>query len=202
LDRREVLKLLALGAAFPALPAAVLAAFRAVSTTVPNGTPLQTLNPHMNATVTAMTDLIIPQTDTPGAKAVRVNEFIDVILSEWYSDEDRGKFIAGLAQVDARTRHLFGKDFIEASPDQQASILTLLGEEMAKASDELTSTPRGYRGSDPQPEENFYFMFRQLTLTGYFTSEAGFAQQLHEEIIPGHYDGCIAAASPAPEKAH
>jgi len=28
-------------------------------------------------------------------------------------------------------------------------------------------------------------------LTGYFTSEIGATQQLHEEIIPGHYDGCV-----------
>jgi len=34
-------------------------------------------------------------------------------------------------------------------------------------------------------------MFRQLTLTGYFTSEAGFTQQLREEIIPGRFDGCF-----------
>ena len=44
-------------------------------------------------------------------------------------------------------------------------------------------------------------MFRQLVLTGYFTSEAGFMQQLHEEIIPGHYNGCIPVVSTTPEKA-
>jgi Gluconate 2-dehydrogenase subunit 3 len=202
LDRRKVLKLLAMSSTLPTLPAEVVAALRAVHDTLVHTTLLKTLSPHMNATVTAMAELIIPQTETTGAKAVRVNEFIDVILSDWYSDGDRAKFLAGLAEVDARTRQLYGKYFNEASPEQQASILTQLGDEMAKALDELSATPRGYRGSDPEPEENFYFMFRQLVLTGYFTSEAGFTQQLQQEIIPGRYDGCIPTASPAPEKAH
>ncbi len=201
MDRREALKLIALGSALPALPSEVLAAFRAVHSSLQSVPHLKTLSVHMDATVTAMAELIIPQTDTPGAKAVRVNGFIDVILSDWYSDDDRAKFVAGLADVDARAHLLFGMDFIEASQEQQASILELLGGEMSQAFDALASAPRGYRGSDPAPEDNFYFMFRQLVLTGYFTSEAGFMQQLHEEIIPGYYNGCIPVASTTPEKA-
>ncbi len=201
MDRRKILKLLALGSALPALPTEVLATLRAVYNSLPSAPLLKTLTPHMNATVITMAELIIPQTETPGAKAVRVNEFIDVILSEWYSDEDRKKFLAGLADVDARTRLLFGKDFVEATAQQQAIILELLGDEMALTFNALAAAPRGYRGSDPEPEDNFYFVFRQLVLTGYFTSEAGFTQQLHEEIIPGHYDGCVPVPAPTPEKA-
>jgi hypothetical protein len=201
LDRREVLKLLALSSALPALPTEVLAAFRAIHSSLPSAPLLKALNPHMDSTVTAMAELLIPQTDTPGAKSVRVNEFIDVILADWYSEDDRAKFLAGLASVDARSHLLFGKNFIEVSSEQQAGILRLLGDEMAQAVNALAAAPRGYRGSDPEPEDNFYFMFRQLTLTGYFTSEAGFTQQLHEEIIPGHYDGCAPVSAPAPEKA-
>jgi len=44
-------------------------------------------------------------------------------------------------------------------------------------------------------------MFRDLTLTGYFTSEVGAVQQLHEEIIPGRYDGCTPLTPSAQEKA-
>jgi Gluconate 2-dehydrogenase subunit 3 len=153
----------------------------------------------MDATVSAMAERIIPQTNTPGAKAVHVNEFIDVILTEWYSEEDRARFLAGLASVDARTKQVFGKAFVDATPPQQTSILELLGNEMAQAFSALASAPRGYRGSDPEPEDNFYFMFRRLVLTGYFTSEAGLIKQLHEEIIPGHYDGCTPTSASALE---
>jgi hypothetical protein len=34
-------------------------------------------------------------------------------------------------------------------------------------------------------------MLRGLTLTGYYTSEAGATRELDFQIIPGRYDGCI-----------
>jgi len=199
-DRREVLKLLGLSSALLAMPAEWVSALRAIHASLGSTPALKILNPHQDATVMAMAELILPQTDTPGAKAVRVNEFIDRIVADWYSDEDRVRFLAGLATVDARTRSLFQKDFVDASPSQQSEILRALGEEMAQATETLANAPRGYRGADPEPEDNFYFMFRQLTLTGYFTSEAGFTEQLHEEIIPGRFDGCIPFGPPVASK--
>lgn len=200
--RREVLKLLALSSALPSMPAELLAAFRQVHANLGAVSELKLLNAHQDATVTALAELIIPQTKTPGAKAACVNEFIDLILAEWSSDEEQKLFLTGLADLDTRTRALFGKNFVDASLLQQTEITRTLGEEMAQVTAALAAAPRGYRGSDPEPEGNFYFMFRDLTLTGYFTSEIGFTQQLHEEIIPGRFEGCTPApaAAPAPPK--
>jgi hypothetical protein len=200
LDRREVLRLLAFGTALPAFPSNVLAAFRQVHAGLPAVPALKVFNAHQDATVTAMADLIIPATDTPGAKDVRVNEFIDHILADWYSEEDRTHFLAGLAAVDTRTQAIFQRNFTEAIPSQQAEILRALGDEMSAAAAAVADGPRGYRASPPEPDDNFYLMFRQLTLTGYFTSEAGFTQQLHEEIIPGRFDGCAPLNSSSPSK--
>jgi glucoside 3-dehydrogenase (cytochrome c) hitch-hiker subunit len=191
LHRREVLKLFALGPALPALSPDLLAAFRAVHASLGPPPASNVLSAHQDATVIAMAELILPRTDTPGAKDTRVNEFIDHILADWYSDQDRTRFLAGLADVDARTQTLFSRDFVDASPTQQAEILRQLGEELAEATATLANAPRGYRGETPIPENSFYLMFRDLALTGYFTSEAGFTLQLQEEIIPGRYDGCV-----------
>jgi glucoside 3-dehydrogenase (cytochrome c) hitch-hiker subunit len=158
------------------------------------------LSPHQDATVVAMAELIIPRTETPGAKDTRVNEFIDHILADWYADEDRARFLSGLADVDTRTQNLFGKNFIEASAEQQSEVLRSLGDELAQATAALANAPRGYRGSEPEPDGNFYLMFRELTLIGYFTSEPGFTQQLREEIIPGRYDGCVPLLAPTSGK--
>jgi hypothetical protein len=201
LDRREILKLLVLSSALPAvLPKNVLAAFREVHAALPAVPALKVFSPHQDATVTAMAELLLPATDTPGAKDVRVNEFIDHIVADWLFDEERQRFLAGLADVDARTQSLFQKDFVDATPAQQAEILRALGDDMAAASEALANGPRGYRASPPEPEDNFYFSFRLLAMTGYFTSEAGFTQQLHEEIIPGRFDGCALFDSSAPPK--
>ena len=74
-----------------------------------------------------MTELIMPATDTPGAKAARVNEFIDVILTDWATAEEREEFLTGLAGVDTQSNKLYGKKFVEASPEQQACTASLTG---------------------------------------------------------------------------
>jgi len=200
LDRREVLKMLALSSALPIFPADVLSAFRGIHSSLPAAPALKAFSAHQDATVIAMADLILPATETPGAKDVRVNEFMDHIVADWYSDEDRGRFLAGLKDVDARAQSLFQKDFVDASPAQQAEILRALGDEMTAAAEAVADGPRGYRASAPEPDGNFYLMFRQLTLTGYFTSEVGFTKMLHEEIVPGKFDGCVPLDTPAPSK--
>jgi hypothetical protein len=197
LDRRGLLKTLALSAALPIASPELLAAFRQVHARLSPTPALRTLSPHQDATVSAMAELIIPRTDTPGAKDTRVNEFIDHILSDWYTDEERARFLAGLADVDARSQKRFGKTFVDTTAEEQSEILRVLGDELQQAVAALANAPRGYRGSPAEPETNFYLMFRRLTLFGYFTSEAGFTQQLHEEIIPGRFDGCV-PEGPAP----
>jgi hypothetical protein len=200
LHRREALKLLASGSAISALPGPIVAAFRKIHAGLGASPERNIFNAHQDATVIALAELIIPETDTPGAKSVRVNEFMGRIVAEWFSEEERAHFLAGLADLDSRAQKLFSKDFVNAAADQQAEILHLLGEEMLSEAAALANAPRGYRGSAPEPENNFYFDFRGLTLTGYFTSEVGYKQQLHEEIIPGHFDGCIPATTPEGSK--
>src|SRR5258706_12007993 len=102
MERREALRLLMAGGVLPALPTDLFAFFQGAHPA--SGYALRTLNPHQNDTVVTMIDQIIPATDTPGAKAARVNEFIDVILTEWANDEERRNFLSGLADVDKQSR--------------------------------------------------------------------------------------------------
>jgi len=98
MNRRDALRMLTAGAVLPALTPELFAFYQQAH---PGGSySLRTLNPHQNDTVVAMIDQIIPSTDTPGAKAVRANEFIDVILTEWSNDEERRRFLDGLDDVD------------------------------------------------------------------------------------------------------
>ena len=108
MQRRKALQLLLGTAALPLLPRDVFALFQQAHGALPASRALKTLNPHQDATVTAIAEWIIPQTETPGAKAVRVNEFIDLILSEWFDEEDHAKFMAGLASVDTQAHELYG----------------------------------------------------------------------------------------------
>ena len=108
------------------------------------------------------------------------------MLTEWYDEEDRTRFLTGLAEVDLRTKTLFGGNFVEATPVQQAAILTSLGQRMTE---DAEVAPRPRRGSHGV-SRNFYSIFRSLTLTAYYTSEAGATQELHFKMIPDSHDGC------------
>ena len=150
---------------------------------------LRSLSAHQYATVKTMAEMIIPRTDTAGAADAGVAEFIDLMLTEWYNEAERTRFLAGLADVDSRSHARFAKDFVDCSSEEQSQTLGALGKEMAEQTGENGSPMRG-RGAT---RANFYAMFRQLTLTAYYTSEVGETQELHFEIIPDRYDGCSEA---------
>ncbi len=192
MQRRDVLKMLATGAVLPVFSSPLAGFFREAQAQTGPGYKLRTLNAHQNRTVVVMTDLIIPETDTPGAKAARVNEFIDVILTEWATEAERQNFLAGLAGVDEESHELFGKDFVDATPLQQVTLL--------HAMDDYAMSERGERREkhgntvpelDAYLKGNFYDIFRGITLHGFYTSEIGFTQELKLQIIPGAQHGCV-----------
>ena len=198
MQRREALRLLMAGGVLPALPTNLFAFFQGAHPA--SGYTLRTLNPHQNETVVAMIDQIIPATDTPGAKGARVNEFIDVILTEWADAEERKNFLDGLAGVDKQTNDLFGKSFVDASPAQQVTLLRSMDESVA------TQRTRRMRHGNTIPEERdkqlrgeFFNVFKGITVHGYYTSEIGFSQELNLQIIPGAQHGCVPL--PAEKKA-
>jgi hypothetical protein len=181
--------MLAAGAALPALSTDMFALFRGAHPA--DGYALRTLNPHQNATVVAMIDQIIPETDTPGAKGARVNEFIDVILTEWANDTERKNFLDGLAGVDKKSNELFAKDFADASPAQQLTLLRAMDEAAAFEAMNRPPRPPDYEDHDRQLEGDFFSVFKNITLHGYYTSEIGFTQELKLQIIPGAQHGCV-----------
>jgi hypothetical protein len=189
MERREILKLLASAAALPALSQDTVAFFQGVHSQVAKSPGLKTLNPHQNATVTTIAELIIPQTNTPGAKAVKVNEFIDLILTDWYDEPTTARFIVGLADVDRRSEKLFRKKFVACTESQQTQLLKVLDDEALLARKQEVTSPTALAPM------NFFSMIKKLALIGYYTSEAGFKDELHKTIIPASHDGC----APLPE---
>jgi hypothetical protein len=189
MQRRDALKFLATGAVATAAAPELFAFFQEAHPA--SGYALRTLNPHQNATVVLMSEMIIPETDTPGAKGARVNEFIDVILTEWATDGDRNHFLDGLAGVDKQSNELFSKDFIDASPAQQLALLRALDEAVGMGSGRPARHGNTVPEMDKQLEGNFFTVFKGITLHGYYTSEVGFSRELGLQIIPGAQHGCV-----------
>jgi hypothetical protein len=151
---------------------------------------MRTLTGRWNDTVVAMIDQIIPATDTPGAKGARVNEFIDVILTEWALPEERKNFLDGLAGIDKQSQSLYGKNFADASAEQQSVQLRAIDD--AVMANRVVRPRHGNTVPKPdsQLEGNFWEVFKRITIHGYYTSEVGFTQELKLEIIPGAQHGC------------
>jgi glucoside 3-dehydrogenase (cytochrome c) hitch-hiker subunit len=199
MNRREALRLLATSAVLPLAPGNLLAALRQAREIVgaqalPSPQASRTLNPHQYATVQAMAELILPRTDTPGATDVGTAEFIDLILTEWSEERERLGFLTGLAELDARMHALFGRDFIECSVQQQQECLAAMGERMTQNAESLRGHSRQLQEA-VEADVHFYPTFRRLTLTAYYTSEAGATQALHYQIIPDRHDSCAEAGS-------
>jgi len=194
MHRREALRIFAAGAVLPALSPELFAFFRQAQP--PPGYSLRTLTPQLNDTVVAMIDLIIPETETPGAKGARVNEFIDVILTDWATPEERAHFVEGLAGVDKQSNDLYGKNFAAAGATQQTALLRAMDDAAATQSE-----TRRHGAMPPVPDSqlkgDFWPVFKGITLHGYYTSEIGFSQELKLQIIPGAQHGC-APAGPGP----
>lgn len=133
---------------------------------------------HQNDTVVLLSEMIIPQTDTPGAKAAKVNEFIDLVLDD-ASETERKQFLGGLAWMDGRSQELFGTDFASAAPEQQTALLTIVASPKNKAFEDQVGT-------------EFFKAIKALTITGYYTSEIGMKQELGDDgqLFFLEYPGC------------
>ncbi|HUM03901.1 MAG TPA: gluconate 2-dehydrogenase subunit 3 family protein [Terriglobales bacterium] len=200
MQRREVIRLLFGTAALPLAPRDVLALLVQAHDQLPATPSLKTLKPHQDMTVAAIAEWIIPQTDTPGAKAARVNEFIDLILTEWCDEDDKEAFLTGLDNVDIQSRSLFGKNFVDCPPVQQMELLTILDEELTQMKQAEVGGSRRRRRHYGSVDRSFFHTIKQLTLVGYFTSEEGARQALHYEIIPSQHTGCAPLEEPEAAK--
>ena len=94
---------------------------------------------HELATVTAMAEVVIPATDTPGAREAGVAEYLDLILSQ-SPETARTGFLEGLWWTDGYARRSAGAPFKDLPAAEQLRILS----ELDTSSDESTATGRRF----------------------------------------------------------
>jgi gluconate 2-dehydrogenase gamma chain len=186
IDRREALRraALLLGGALAAPAAATLLAAREAALAAPVGWAPRVLTPAQLEQAATIADRIIPTTDTPGARAAGVHRFIDVMLAEYYDGAERARFVAGLAEVDARARAAHGRSFVRCSAARQTALLARLDDETFGVD----------RAADASVVHAFFRRMKELTLLGYYTSRPGASVELRYEAVPGRFDGCVPLA--------
>lgn len=199
----------------------VLAGCRAERTTT--FTP-RTLTLDQRNTVEAIAEIIIPETDTPGASAAGVDQFIDRMLTDYYKPADRDRFVAGLTRVDARAQRLHGRPFGGLTKEQQTTIVLDLDkaaftEPAPKSKAPAAATKPEVRKSDvaagqgvganpseasePRPDaedvgpESFFRKMKELTVVGYYTSEVGQTKELRLTPWGRYHDISYKPGTPA-----
>jgi hypothetical protein len=136
------------------------------------------------------TELILPETDTPGARAAKVPEFIDAVLTGWFSDEERKRFLRGVRDLDDRARSADGVGFRSCADATRTRILRELEAEALRELEGVPPTRVARRAAQTSPAAPFFSVLKWLTLFGYYTSSAGMEQELEYVEFPGTYDGC------------
>jgi hypothetical protein len=150
------------------------------------------LNSHQNETLIVLSDVIIPATDTPGAKEALVNRFLDLLLSVQPAEFQR-RFTDALAFIDAESQKQFGKDFLGLTADDQIWLLT----PWAFARQPSHWTARNETRSDaPDLAQQHFELLKALIATAYYESEIGQKELGWDgEFTHGPYEGCEHPAS-------
>lgn len=121
-------------------------------------------------------DTIIPETDTPGAKATGIGAFMVMMVKDTYDGDSQKSFVDGVNSLRKTFKSDKGHDFIGAPAEERLAYLNGMYDK--------------YKSSDKK-DEKVINMLRDLTVLGYFSSEIGATQALNYVEVPGRFDACI-----------
>ncbi len=110
------------------------------------------------ATVSAVSERIIPTDQTPGAREAKVSEFIDLMVKE--TPELHAVYRQGLAWLDARAQQKHKLPFVKLPAAQQDALLRALAETKETS-------------PENEPGAKFFRSVRELTIDGFYTSRVG-----------------------------
>jgi hypothetical protein len=183
MDRREALRRTALLMGGVVSAPAILGVLQGCKAKPGMAWKPEFLNENQASIVSQVAEIIIPRTDTPGAKDAGVPAFIDKMLKECYTAEDQKRFTEGLQAFNDDAKKAYGEDFWELDEEDQAAFVTKVHDAAVQESKDVDS------GNRP-----FILMMKELTMLGFFTSEPGATQVLQYVAVPGAYHGCISVS--------
>ena len=125
--------------------------------------------------ISRIADLIIPETDTPGALGVGAPNFIDMMLADWASPNRQSDFVKGLHEIDLRAKNSGLESFLTCSAEQQELILREIDKEFF----------------DKNLNDSYFGMIKKIVLFAYYSSEVGATLELNFQRIPGDYLPCV-----------
>jgi Gluconate 2-dehydrogenase subunit 3 len=123
----------------------------------------------MQALLAEAAEVIIPTTDTPGAKAAGAEKFVMRVMQDCYLYDEQVQFYAALSKLNADALTAHGKAFAELDAATKKEAIKQVSS---------TDTP-------------FFKTLRELVIAGYFTSEIGATKALEYLPVPGQFVGDV-----------
>ena len=142
---------------------------------------IQYLETHQK-TLLALAEIIIPTSDTPGAKNCGVDKFIVGMIRECTDTHNANTFLDGLKKLIQYTYDRYGRAYEDCTTAQQVDILH-----------RFVPSTTGFWGRvrDKYWGKSFFTTLKEYTVLGYCTSAVGASQGLAYVAIPSSYHGCI-----------
>ncbi|MDH5607927.1 MAG: gluconate 2-dehydrogenase subunit 3 family protein [Cyclobacteriaceae bacterium] len=132
-------------------------------------------------------EAILPKTESlPGAAEANVAGFINVMVTEYFREEEQQSFVQGIDAIEEKCKADFGKKFTKMDPSQVLQLLRGLEEEAngfnvaidpSLARDQVVYHP--------------YTVMKRMITWGYRTSEIVAKTAFQYVPVPGRYEGCI-----------
>ncbi|WP_424492770.1 gluconate 2-dehydrogenase subunit 3 family protein [Salinimicrobium sp. GXAS 041] len=131
------------------------------------------INDEQKLVLAELVDTYIPAGEIPGAKELEVDRFIIAMVDGCFQKDIQKEFLAGFNELEKVSKENFEKPFTELSEKQKIKVITIL--ESAE--------------KNPEKKINFVSFIKDLTVTGYMSSQYILENHLGYEFIPGRFNG-------------
>ena len=122
------------------------------------------------AVLARVADLILPDTDTPGAAAVGVPDKMAEMFRDWASAETQDSWNGVIDAIDATAGE---GGFLALSSQAQFAAL------------------EAFDAANIQPQDNPYRGFKAMIVDAYYATEVGATEELRFELVPGEWRACV-----------
>ncbi len=143
------------------------------------------LDEDQQSLIAQIAETIIPKTTTPGAKELKLPDFVLLMLDDCYNKKDQQTILDGLDKFKDYTKSKYNNPFNSLDNKTKEAVLIDI-EKSAKAK---KSSDKNLKDENKVDSLNFFFSaIKQQTIFGYTTSQYFMTKQIVYELVPGRYN--------------
>jgi hypothetical protein len=136
-----------------------------------NPNSLPTLSHPYRSYFDTIAETLLPETDKPGAKTLKIADFLETMVADTFDAEKQYKLKIGIAELEVDAQNIYRKEFNKLSNEELVALFTKYEQDAKK--------PWAYSN------------LKGLAVWGYTTSEYYLTQVKNFEFAPGYFSGCV-----------